>query len=359
MLVEKNTSLQNLNTFGIAASADVLVRLTSTQAVQEVASSAILRTPQGALRPSLVLGGGSNIVLSGDVVHAVVLKMEIPGMALVEETAKHWIVQAGAGVRWHDLVEWTLQQGWGGLENLALIPGTVGAAPVQNIGAYGVELQDRFHSLDAVDLRTGQVFTLDAAQCAFAYRDSVFKHVPAQAGDFGLAGQAVITQVRLALPKQWQPELGYLELQRKAESLGTAQPSAQQVCDWVCAIRRAKLPDPAQIGNAGSFFKNPTVTQEQCRDTIAREPKIVYYPLPDGCIKLAAGWLIDACGWKGKTLGRAGVYEHQALVLVNRGTPGSCDNSVTGGEVLTLAAAIQTSVYERFGIRLEPEPIVV
>ena len=145
MLVEKNTSLQNLNTFGIAASADVLVRLTSTQAVQEVASSAILRTPQGALRPSLVLGGGSNIVLSGDVVHAVVLKMEIPGMALVEETAKHWIVQAGAGVRWHDLVEWTLQQGWGGLENLALIPGTVGAAPVQfgHAGLVDIKADDR------------------------------------------------------------------------------------------------------------------------------------------------------------------------------------------------------------------------
>src|SRR5574344_2706311 len=319
MLVERNIPLQDLPTFGIAARADLLVRVRSAQQVCDFATSPWYSGPHAQARPVLVLGGGSNLVLSGDVVHAVVLKMEIPGMALVHETAQHRIVQAGAGVRWHDLVVWTLQQGWGGLENMALIPGTVGAAPVQNIGAYGVELQDRFHSLDAVDLRTGQVFTLDAAQCAFAYRDSVFKHVPAQAGDFGLAGQAVITQVRLALPKQWQPELGYLELQRKAESLGIAQPSAQQVCDWVCAIRRAKLPDPAQIGNAGSFFKNPTVTQEQCRDTIAREPKIVYYPLPDGRIKLAAGWLIDACGWKGKTLGRAGGYEHQVLLLGNRG----------------------------------------
>lgn len=356
MLVEKNTPLQDLNTFGIAASADLLVRLRSVQDVQDFARSDWYQGPQAQTRPVLVLGGGSNLILSGDVVHAVVLKMEIPGIALVEETARHWIVQAGAGVRWHDLVVWTLQQGWGGLENMALIPGTVGAAPVQNIGAYGVELQDRFHSLDAVDLHTGEAFTLDAAQCAFGYRDSVFKHAPAQGGGLGLAGRAVITQVRLALPKQWRPELGYLELQRRMQASGCSQPSAQQIFDWVCAIRRAKLPDPAVLGNAGSFFKNPTVTEEQCRDIIAREPKIVHYPMPDGSVKLAAGWLIEACGWKGKTLGRAGVYEQQALVLVNRGTR---EDSVTGGEVMTLARAIQTSVYERFGIRLEPEPVLV
>ena len=172
----------------------------------------------------------------------------------------------------------------------------------------------------------------------------------------GLAGCAVITTVRLALPKQWAPDLGYLDLQRRQQEEGVEQPTAQQIFDWVCAIRRAKLPDPAVIGNAGSFFKNPTVSEDQCRDIIAREPKIVHYPMDDGSIKLAAGWMIDACGWKGKTLGHAGVYDKQALVLVNRGTGGV---SVTGGEVMTLASAIQTSVYERFGIRLEPEPVVV
>ena len=361
MLVEKNTPLQNCNSFGIAASADILVRARSVQAVQAFAASPYYSGysgPKGVGRPVLVLGGGSNIVLSGDVVHAVVLKMEIPGIALVDETPKHWIVQAGAGVLWHDLVAWTLAQGMGGLENMALIPGTVGAAPVQNIGAYGLELQDRFHSLDAVDLHTGKLLTLNAMQCAFGYRDSVFKHAPSasSAMAMGLAGRAVIAQVRLALPKQWRPELGYLELQRQMEHTGIQQPSAQQIFDWVCAIRRAKLPDPQHIGNAGSFFKNPTVSADQCRDIIAREPKLVHYPLADGRIKLAAGWLIDACGWKGKTLGRAGVYDRQALVLVNRGSP---EDSVTGGEVMTLAAAIQTSVYERFGIRLEPEPVVV
>ncbi|HWI79916.1 MAG TPA: UDP-N-acetylmuramate dehydrogenase, partial [Ramlibacter sp.] len=238
------------------------------------------------------------------------------------------------------------------LENLALIPGTVGASPVQNVGAYGVELQDRFESLDAIDLVTGKSFTLDAAQCAFGYRDSVFKHVAAKEGDFGLGGRALILRVRFRLPKPWKPVLGYVDLQRKIQETGIHEPSAREVYDWVCAIRGAKLPDPRVIGNAGSFFKNPTVTPEQCQDIIAREPNIVHYPLPDGTVKLAAGWLIDACGWKGKSVGNAGVYEKQALVLVNRG-------GATGGEVVTLARAIQTSVYERFGIRLEPEPVVV
>ncbi len=355
MLVEKNVSLQGCNTFGIAARARALVRVRSAQDVRDV-----LADPQLARQPMFVLGGGSNIVLTGDV-QPLVLKMEIPGLRLLEETPRGWIVEAGAGESWHDVVAWTLAQGLPGLENLALIPGTAGAAPVQNIGAYGVELQDRFHSLVALDLRTGEPFMLDAAQCGFRYRDSVFKHRAGTGGagtprGMGLAGRAVITHVRLWLPRDWRPELGYLDLEKKRQEAGVAHPSAQQIFDWVCEVRRAKLPDPAVVGNAGSFFKNPTVSPEQCQDIIAREPKVVHYPLPDGSIKLAAGWLIDACGWKGKRVGKAGVYDRQALVLVNRGTPG---DSVTGGEVMTLARAIQTSVYERFGIRLEPEPVVV
>lgn len=363
MLVEKNVPLQHCNTFGIAARAQALVRVHSEDDIH-----ALLADPLWGRRPRLVLGGGSNIVLTGDV-EPLVLKMEIKGMCVVGETPTAWVVEAGAGERWHDVVAWTLKQGMPGLENMALIPGTIGAAPVQNIGAYGVELQDRFDSLDAIDLATGQGFTLDAAQCAFSYRDSVFKHAPAEPqgqrrGEavprgMGLAGRAIITRVRLALPKAWKPDLGYLDLERKRAETGVQHPSAQQIFDWVCEIRRAKLPDPDVIGNAGSFFKNPTVTPEQCADIIAREPRIVHYPLADGTIKLAAGWLIDACGWKGKTLGKAGVYERQALVLVNRGDRHSTDASVTGGEVVTLARAIQTSVYERFGIRLEPEPVVV
>ncbi|MEY2953038.1 MAG: UDP-N-acetylenolpyruvoylglucosamine reductase [Pseudomonadota bacterium] len=350
MFFERQAALQPYNTFGIAARAATLVRL---RAVGEVRAALQDERLQG--QTPFILGGGSNIVLTGDV-KAPVLKVEIRGLRLVEETPRAWIVEAGAGENWHQCVAWTLAQGWPGLENLALIPGTVGAAPVQNIGAYGVELQDRFESLDAIDLTTGQAFTLNAAQCGFGYRDSVFKHAPVAAGDRGLGGKALITQVRLRLPKPWKPVLGYLDLERKCHDSGLLTPTAQQIFDWVCDIRQAKLPDPARIGNAGSFFKNPTVTPDQCADIIAREPRIVHYALADGRIKLAAGWLIDACGWRGKTIGRAGVYDKQALVLVNRG---GAHDPVTGGEVMTLARAIQTSVYERFGIQLEPEPVVV
>ena len=245
MVVEKNTPLQPWNTFGIAARAQTLVRVRSVADVHAVLADAAL-----APAPKFVLGGGSNIILTGDV-KPVVLKMEIKGLRLVEETAKAWIVEAGAGEVWHDAVAWTLAHGFPGLENLALIPGTVGASPVQNIGAYGVELQDRFESLDAMDLATGRSFSLDAAQCGFGYRDSVFKHAPSESPDgsglprgMGLAGRAVITHVRFRLPKPWKPVLGYLDLQRKVAESGIEEPTARQIFDWVCAIRSAKLPDP-------------------------------------------------------------------------------------------------------------------
>lgn len=361
MLVEKNVPLQFSNTFGIVAKALSLVRIAS-----EADIAAVLADPALKSVPKFVLGGGSNIVLTGDV-KPLVLKIEIPGKRLHSETAKAWIIEAGAGESWHELVAWTLQNGYPGLENLALIPGTVGASPVQNIGAYGVELQDRFLELDAIDLTTGQSFTLNAAQCAFGYRDSVFKHkssageAASTAGNpgFGLADKALITKVRFALPKNWKPVLGYADIEKKMAQSPVpdgGDPTAQQIFDWICEIRRTKLPDPQVIGNAGSFFKNPTVSNEQCADIIQREPKIVHYPLADGSIKLAAGWLIDACGWKGKSIGNAGVHERHALVLVNRG---GREHPVTGGEVMTLAKAIQTSVYERFGILLEHEPVVV
>ena len=322
MLIEKNVPLRPYNSFGIVARAQTLLRVTGEDALRELAADAAL-----AAAPKFVLGGGSNIVLTGDV-RPLVLKVEVMGRRLVAETDKAWTVEAGAGENWHDTVAWTLANGFPGMENLALIPGTVGASPVQNIGAYGVELQDRFDSLDAVELATGRVFTLDAAQCAFGYRDSVFKHAPAEPGGFGLAGKALILRVRFRLPKAWKPVLGYLDLEKKMAATGEHHPSAQQIFDWICEIRRAKLPDPKVIGNAGSFFKNPTVSREQCADIIARDPKVVHYLLADGTVKLAAGWLIDACGWKGKSVGNASVFEKQALVLVNRGGDA---NPVTGG----------------------------
>ena len=338
MQIETGVSLKPYNTFSLPAVARTLVRVASDDDVRQIA-----RHPQFGRAAKFVLGGGSNIILTRDMPQ-LVLKVEVHGMRLVEARHDAWIVEAGAGESWHALVAFTLAQGWPGLENLALIPGTVGASPVQNIGAYGVELQDRFDSLDAIDLATGAGLTLRASDCAFGYRDSVFKQA--------LAGRCVITRVRFRLPRRWQPVLGYLELERKRTETGIDAPSAQQVFDWVCAIRRAKLPDPAVIGNAGSFFKNPVVTVEQCRDITGRDPEVVHYPMPDGSVKLAAGWLIDACGWKGKSVGQAGVYEKQALVLVNRG-------HATGSEVMLLAGAIQESVYGRFGIRLEAEPVVV
>ena len=350
MQIERDVPLQTLNSFGIAARAAALVRVRGADDVRAVLADAELG-PQ----PKFVLGGGSNIVLRGDV-RPVVLKVEGRGRRILDGGGRHTLVEAEAGENWHELVRWTLAQGLPGLENMALIPGTVGAAPVQNIGAYGLELQDRFDSLDAIDLRTGELFTLDAAQCGFGYRDSVFKHAPATPGDFGLGGQALILRVRLALPKVWKPVLGYQDLERKMQETGIAQPSARTIFNWVVAIRSAKLPDPAQIGSAGSFFKNPTVTAEQCQDIIGRDPTVVHYPMPDGSFKLAAGWLIDACGWRGKRVGNAGVHDKQALVLINAGGPAQ---PATGGEVMTLARAIQTSVYERFGIRLEPEPVLV
>ena len=342
LVIEHAAPLRELNSFGLSATAHTLVHIRNDADVRRV-----LDHPTLGLAPKLVLGGGSNLVITRDPL-AVVLRVEVMGRRLVETREDAWIIELGAGENWHDAVAWSLDQGWPGLENLASIPGSVGATPVQNIGAYGVELADRFESLDAVDLVTGRGVTLDARACHFGYRDSVFKHT----GFGGLAGKSLITRVRLRLPRPWQPARDYLDLARRMAETGNADPDASTLFDWVCAIRRAKLPDPATLGNAGSFFKNPVVSAEQCRDIIGRDPHLVHYALTDGRFKLAAGWLIDACGWKGKTVGGAAVYERQALVLVNRG-------GATGAEVVTLARAIQESVFGRFGIRLEPEPVIV
>jgi UDP-N-acetylmuramate dehydrogenase len=338
MRIEHGVSLTPYNTLGLPATAATLIRIGSDADVRQVVDH-----PDYGRASKLILGGGSNLVLTRDV-SACVLKIEVRGRRLVEARDDAWIIEAGAGENWHDLVAWTLEQGWPGLENLALIPGTVGAAPVQNIGAYGLEVGERIESVETVDLMTGRTVVIDARRCRFGYRDSLFKQ--------DLAGKSVITRVRFRLPRPWQPVLGYLDLLRRIEESGIQQPDARQIFDWVCAIRRDKLPDPAVLGNCGSFFKNPVVSAEQCRDIIARDPHLVHYPLPDGQFKLAAGWLIDACGWKGKAIGRAAVHDRQALVLVNRG-------GARGAEILTLAQAIQVSVRNRFGIELEPEPIFV
>jgi UDP-N-acetylmuramate dehydrogenase len=276
-----------------------------------------------------------------------VLHMAIEGREVLGvdgANGEHTLVRAAAGENWHGFVAWTLAQGLGGLENMSLIPGTVGAAPIQNIGAYGVELKDVFHSLTVYDLASGGLRSMTAAECRFGYRDSVFKH-PAGAG-------LVIVDVTFALPTAWHPNLRYAELAQAVAAAGLDTPNAPDISEMVVAIRRRKLPDPAVIGNAGSFFKNPVVSNARCAGLLAAFPALVHHAQPDGSEKLAAGWLIDQCGWKGRNLGAAGVYPKQALVLVNNG-------GATGAEVLALAQAIVDDVRRRYGVTLEPEPVFV
>lgn len=340
--MQNNFPLLALNTLGIDAKAHAYVQLTSLDDVLAVWRD--VQSPQwqqSQQLPRLVLGGGSNIVLTGDF-PGLVLHMCNKGIALVKEDEHAYYVQAQAGESWHQLVLWTLKQGWGGLENLSLIPGSVGAAPVQNIGAYGAELKDYLHALTMFDFETGQISTLNNADCAFAYRDSIFKHA--------LRERAIILDVTLALPKRWQANLTYPELAQALQTDGLQTPSAQQISDAVIAIRRRKLPDPALIGNVGSFFKNPIIDANQHVALLQQYPQLPSYVLPDGKIKLAAGWLIQQCGWKGKSMGGAGVYDKQALVLINRG-------GASGQDIAQLAAAIQKDVLAQFGVALEVEPV--
>ncbi|TDF67856.1 UDP-N-acetylmuramate dehydrogenase [Cupriavidus sp. L7L] len=327
--------LRRHNTFGFDACARFAVHVRSEADLTEA-----LADPRANGLPLVVLGGGSNVVLTRDL-DALVLLMEIPGYQ-VEDADDAWLVTAGAGENWNALVDRTIADGKPGLENLALIPGTAGAAPIQNIGAYGVELRDRFEGVRAYDRHADLFVWLDLRACGFGYRDSLFK----QAG----AGRYIITAVTLRLPKAWQPVLSYGELAR--ELSGNLAPDAATVRDAVVAIRTRKLPDPAQIGNAGSFFKNPLVSAAQ-RDTLLQaNPDLVSYPQPDGSYKLAAGWLIDRCGFKGVSDGPVGVYGKQALVLVHRG-------GGTGAMLLALANRIADTVEARFGVRIEPEPVVL
>jgi len=330
--------LRGLNTFGVEARARWFFR------VRSVDDLAVLTAdPRIAGLPRLVLGGGSNLLLTRDF-DGLAIKAEVPGLRELGETGDAWHVEVGAGENWHATVERLLAMGRPGLENLALIPGSCGAAPVQNIGAYGLELAQRFESLDAWDFASQRLVRMTAAECAFGYRDSLFKHA--------LAGRLLILSLTLALPKRWQPVEGYADVVRELKERGVARPDARAIFDAVVAIRRRKLPDPAVIGNAGSFFRNPIVSREEHQALIARYPSLVGYPQPGGSVKLAAGWLIEAVGLKGATRGRAGVYEKQALVLVNRG-------GATGAEILAMAREVQEKVEEAFGVWLEPEPVIV
>ena len=336
--LQTGVSLRPYNTLGIDVRARALLPVHGVDDLHAVRADAALNS-----LPRLVLGGGSNLLFTRDF-DGLVLHMRGAGIAIVGESSDAVLVRAAAGENWHGLVTWTLAHGLGGLENLSLIPGSVGASPIQNIGAYGSELKDCFDTLTAFDFETGDLLQLDRAACEFGYRDSVFKH--------RLRERAVILDVTFALPKQWRPNLRYTELAQEIAVRGLAAPGPTDISDAVMAIRRRKLPDPALVGNAGSFFKNPVVSALRRDALLARHPQLVSHAQGDGSFKLAAGWLIDQCGWKGRTLGAAGVYEKQALVLVNRG-------GASGAEIVALAEAIQQDVEARFGVRLEPEPVFV
>lgn len=336
--VQHYVSLRNFNTFAVEANARAYLRVTDRAMLSATRDDCEL----GAM-PRLILGGGSNILLRSDF-PGLVLHMATTGIALAGQDAVARYIRVAAGENWHRLVLWTLANGFGGLENLSLIPGSVGAAPIQNIGAYGVEIKDRIESVTVFDFETGKIRCLRKDECAFAYRDSIFKQ--------DLQGRVAILDVTLALPRNWEPDTRYAELAQELLARHIRTPKAQDVSDAVIAIRQRKLPDPAVIGNAGSFFKNPLVPAA-LRDSLLRQhPQLVSFAQPDGSYKLAAGWLIEQCGWKGRSLGAAGVYERQALVLINRG-------GASGQDIWQLGQAIQADVFSRFGVQLEAEPVLV
>jgi len=336
--IPHDVSLLRHNTFGLEARAKRFLCLT------DAAQLALLHADSTiAALPRLTLGGGSNMLLTRDF-PGLVIHVQLKGIELAGEDDTTHRIRVAAGENWHDFVMWTLDHGYGGLENLSLIPGSVGAAPIQNIGAYGVEAGELIESVTVFDFESGATFILPRAVCAFGYRDSIFKHA--------LRDSHLILAVTFALPKAWAPNTRYAEVAQELAARGIAEPTARDISDAVIAIRRRKLPDPAVIGNAGSFFKNPVVPAAQRDALLAAHSQLVSHVQSDGSYKLAAGWLIDQCGWKGKNLGAAGVYEKQALVLVNRG-------GATGEDVWRLAQAVQAEVEARFGVRLEPEPVVI
>ncbi|KTC10889.1 UDP-N-acetylenolpyruvoylglucosamine reductase [Pseudomonas marginalis ICMP 9505] len=327
-------SLKPFNSFGIDVRAQWFAEARSDAEVREALAYAAAQA-----LPLLVIGGGSNLLLTQDI-QALVLRMATQGIRVLQDDGLHVVVEAEAGEAWHPFVLWTLDHGFCGLENLSLIPGTVGAAPMQNIGAYGVEIKDVFAGLTALDRQTGELRDFSLAECNFAYRDSLFKHE---------TGRWLILRVRFALSRVSHLKLDYGPVQQRLAGQGITEATPSDVSRAICSIRREKLPDPAELGNAGSFFKNPLVSKALAAELQAKCPDLVAYPQPDGQMKLAAGWLIDKAGWKGFREGDAGVHKMQALVLVNYG-------AATGQDIANLALRIQQDIAQRFKVTLEMEP---
>lgn len=331
---QERVSLKPFNTFGI----DVKARYLALAHDDDEVRQALALAAQWQL-PVLVVGGGSNLLLTRDV-DALVLHVASRGRRVLSDDGERVVIEAEAGEPWHPFVQWSLAQGLCGLENLSLIPGTVGAAPMQNVGAYGVEIKDVFAGLTALDRETGQLRDFTLNECAFAYRDSVFKRNP---------GRWLILRVRFVLSRTLRAHLDYGPVRQRLQEQGVQEVTAQAISDAICSIRREKLPDPAELGNAGSFFKNPVVSVQLAESIRARYPSLVAYPQSEGQVKLAAGWLIEQAGWKGYREGDAGVHRLQSLVLVNYG-------QASGAQLHALAQRIQADILERFGVELEMEP---
>ena len=338
MKIESDVSLKSYNTLGIEANAHYFTEISSVEELQE-----LLQQESWQQTPKLILGGGSNLLFTSHF-DGLVMKMDIRGIDVIEENEDFVWIRAGAGENWHELVMYCVEHGWGGVENLSLIPGTVGAAPMQNIGAYGVEIKDVFESLEAVEISTGSRRQFTGEECRFGYRESVFKNT--------CKGQYIITSVVFRLSKKPVINTAYGAIEATlTERLGAAalqKASIRDVSEAVMHIRRSKLPDPALIGNAGSFFKNPIVGRAIFEEIQQTYPTVPGYPISDQEVKLPAGWLIEQAGWKGKRFGSVGVHDQQALVLVNHG-------GASGEAVKKLAYDIQASVQEKFGVAIEPE----
>ena len=334
MQVSENVLLKPYNTFGITARARYFAPFASENELLE-----LVEGQRGGQLPQMILGGGSNILFTQDF-NGWVLKNEIRGIEIVGEDNDHVYVKAGAGENWHGFVQHCIAQGLAGLENLSLIPGNVGASPMQNIGAYGVEIKDVFHELEALHLEDKRMVTFGNADCQFGYRESIFKKAYRR--------QFAILSVTYRLNKQPHFNTSYGAINEELQRMGVQELSIRAVSQAVINIRSSKLPDPAQIGNAGSFFKNPTVSKEKYEALQVAFPKMVAYPVGEEQYKLAAGWLIEQCGWKGYRKGDAGVHAKQALVLVNYG-------HARGREIYDLSQEVLDSVEEKFGVLLERE----
>jgi UDP-N-acetylmuramate dehydrogenase len=332
--IKENISLKPYNTFGLEATARYFVEVSNLEELKEILKDSFLKDKR-----KLFLGGGSNILLLNDF-DGVVIKISFKGKEIIENNKDYAIVKAGAGEIWHEFVLYCIDQNLSGVENMSLIPGTVGAAPMQNIGAYGAEVKDTFVELEALNLETLEVEAFDAAQCAFGYRESFFKHDG--------KGKYVILNVSFRLSKNPEINVSYGAIQQTLTEMGIENPTIKDVSNAVIQIRKSKLPDPAEIGNSGSFFKNPEIPKAQYLQLKEDFPSMPGYEVSEEIIKVPAGWLIEQAGWKGKRFGDVGVHDKQALVLVNFGEG-------KGQQIADLAKRIQESVQQKYGIVISPE----